>query len=266
VKDYYAILGVSRKASALEIKRAYRSLAVTYHPDKNPDPQAENLFKEINEAYDVLGDSQKKYTYDQRMENPFADLLQQQAPPRHKDPAYRRKKTYPPGYKTERQRMLEFMAQYTPLTSKVIVWSFVASILLVIDLAAPKRIIQDKILSAEATRTQAGRTSTTWWRIRTEQGRDLDLAYGISDSFPIGQSIEVHSSLLLLVPFSVNSKGVSAKVLKTIYGNYIFAPMALLITSAVGLFFRKDTERSFTYGIIAAIVLFFTIIIFVIQL
>ena len=64
-KDYYATLGVDKNASADEIKRAYRKLAKQYHPDVNKEPGAEEKFKEINEAYDVLGDEQKKARYDQ---------------------------------------------------------------------------------------------------------------------------------------------------------------------------------------------------------
>ena len=65
-KDYYKLLGVDRNASDEEIKRAYRKLALKYHPDHNPnDKTAEEKFKELNEAYQVLGDAQKKARYDQ---------------------------------------------------------------------------------------------------------------------------------------------------------------------------------------------------------
>lgn len=64
-KDYYKTLGVERKASADEIRSAYRKLAMQYHPDKNPgDKKAEDKFKEINEAYQVLSDDQKRAHYD----------------------------------------------------------------------------------------------------------------------------------------------------------------------------------------------------------
>lgn len=65
-KDYYAILGVNRTASAEEIKKAFRKLAVKYHPDRNPgDKKAEEKFKEINEAYEVISDPEKRQKYDQ---------------------------------------------------------------------------------------------------------------------------------------------------------------------------------------------------------
>lgn len=64
--DYYSVLGVQKTASAEEIKSAYRKLAFKYHPDKNPgDKAAEEKFKSINEAYEVLGDAAKRSRYDQ---------------------------------------------------------------------------------------------------------------------------------------------------------------------------------------------------------
>lgn len=64
-KDYYKILGVPRTADADQIKRAYRKLARQYHPDKNKAKGAEDKFKEVNEANDVLGDPKKRQAYDQ---------------------------------------------------------------------------------------------------------------------------------------------------------------------------------------------------------
>jgi curved DNA-binding protein len=69
-KDYYKILGVDKNASAEDIKKAYRKLAVKYHPDKNPgDKQSEEKFKEVNEANEVLGNPENRKKYDQMSES-----------------------------------------------------------------------------------------------------------------------------------------------------------------------------------------------------
>ena len=66
MKDYYQVLGLSKDASSGEIKKTFRRLALRYHPDRNPQSQkqAEEKFKEINEAYEVLGNEHKRRQYD----------------------------------------------------------------------------------------------------------------------------------------------------------------------------------------------------------
>src|SRR6188508_515116 len=72
VQDHYKVLGVERKASQDEIKKAYRKLARQYHPDRNPgDARAEARFKEVSAAHDVLADPEKRKAYDQGT-GPFA--------------------------------------------------------------------------------------------------------------------------------------------------------------------------------------------------
>lgn len=79
-KDYYKVLGVSRNATPEEIKKAYRKLAVKYHPDKNKgDIKSEDRFKDISEAYEVLGDAKKRKKYDSIVE----DWTKHQHAPHH---------------------------------------------------------------------------------------------------------------------------------------------------------------------------------------
>lgn len=75
-KDYYKILGIPSGANEDEIKKAYRKMALKYHPDKNKEPNAEEKFKEIAEAYDVLSDPKKRGLYDQYGEEGKRAVLQ----------------------------------------------------------------------------------------------------------------------------------------------------------------------------------------------
>ncbi len=69
MKDYYKILGVSRSASSDEIKKAYRSLAMRHHPDRNDHPTSQARFNAISKAYEVLSDPKKRADYNQTLNN-----------------------------------------------------------------------------------------------------------------------------------------------------------------------------------------------------
>ena len=64
-RDYYQVLGIGRSASEEEIKKAFRKKALELHPDRNRSPDAEDKFKEVNEAYEILKDNDKRAAYDQ---------------------------------------------------------------------------------------------------------------------------------------------------------------------------------------------------------
>jgi molecular chaperone DnaJ len=76
-RDYYEVLGVSREANGDEVKKAFRKLAFQFHPDRNPDDGASDKFKEINEAYEILSDADKRATYDRFGHNGGEGLFSQ---------------------------------------------------------------------------------------------------------------------------------------------------------------------------------------------
>ena len=81
LKDYYQILGVSQDASAGEIKKTFRQLAMRCHPDRNPEnaEEAAEKFKEVNEAYEVLGDGKRRWQYDSLISLPNQEMLRRLA-------------------------------------------------------------------------------------------------------------------------------------------------------------------------------------------
>ena len=253
--NYYQVLGVQYSAGYDEIKRAYRRLAVLYHPDKNPDPAAENIFKKINEAYDVLSDPAKKRVYDLRLQAPFAEVVEDRT--RHKDPAYRpsRPRT---RRKSDRERMKDLMREYMPWVIRITQFCFLASLLIVVDYLLPKHSNPMKIVETNVRRTYTRNFATTWWVIRTDDGRVIDVPYEFSDHFATGRQIELLTTMLLNVPRRVQSDTLAVRLNKSIYGNFLFAPIALFIFSSLGLFFRKNVEIGFNLGVMCFLILIFT--------
>ena len=168
MKDYYAILGVRENAGAAEIKRAYRLLAVKYHPDKNPSAEAEEIFKEVNEAYDVLSDLNKKFFYDQRRYNPLQDIVAEEPVTKHRDPRYRPRHQGAP-------RRPEKSAQYLLMEkwNKYALWINIAGIvvasLYAIDYVLPYRVSKETVIDIVTVRGRRG--GFEYFRVKTESGK-----------------------------------------------------------------------------------------------
>jgi curved DNA-binding protein CbpA len=256
--NYYQVLGVESSATESEIKKAFRRLAVMYHPDKNPDPQAENIFKVVNEAYDVLSDPVARRRYDQALlgvvDNPVQTTY------RHRDPAYRpaRPRQYRP---TESQRIREAMTRFLPFAKACSIFCFVLCSALMIDYALPSRITQEEVTMITTVRTYSRNSSTTWWVIHTSGGVKAFLPYIESDHFKGGEVIEVATSRFLKVPFHIRAGSHSVKIGKTIYGNFIFAPIALLVISGIGVIVRNNIDYGFNFGVTSFVILIFMIFI-----
>lgn len=254
MKDYYKILGVRSTAPDADIKRAFRQLAVRYHPDKNPDPLAEQLFKEINEAYAVLSDPQKRAGYDWKRQRPLTDEPQQ---PQHRDPAYRKPRPKGPVRKGERQLIFEMMSRYQPFFNRTSVICLSIALLFLVDYVLPNHLREEKIVQAYSESRNEGRSTTTLWIIETVSGIRAVLPIKVKDDFQVGQIAKIQSSFLLNFNRRVESNGHSVYIGRSIYGNFVFAPAILLIVSGLAVWFKKDVERNFNYGIVSIIILFF---------
>ncbi len=260
MKDYYKILGISRTASQAEAKRAFRKLAVIYHPDKNPDPAAEQFFKEVNEAYDVIGDPEKRRDYDFRFVNAFTAIVQTPSPPRHRDPAYRRKRPPGPRPKTERQKIAEMIEHYAPFSRKLILAAFCVSVFLMFDFLLPKRASLETVTTGKTS----GKGMNEHWEIIHTNKHVLVIPRTFPRVFAVGNKVSLRSSLFLNIPVRIETNSASVRIYKTIYSNFIFMPIALAITSALGMRNRKHPEKAFNYALVSLAAMLLTFILFLI--
>lgn len=212
-KDYYAILGVSSSAHASDIKRAYRKLALLYHPDRNPDPSAELYIKEVNEAYDVLSDPESKRAYDLNRENPFRQVSEtQQQQHHHRDPAYKRTPGTKPKskYKSENERIYEMMVEYQRHARWTIIGSIVFCAILFLDLVLPSRKITDEILDVRhskqvISRGKFGEKITAKIIVFAKSPR-LKISMDDGDYFKIGDYVQINSSRIFNIALGISGR------------------------------------------------------------
>jgi curved DNA-binding protein CbpA len=247
LKNYYFILGLTIYASESEIKHAYRQLALQFHPDKNPSADAESIFKEINEAYEVLGDSGKKISYDQLLRGVSPAAPTTTRP--HRDPKYRPR---PPGSfsrKSKRQEMLEVMSGYLKYALMISRVTLVFSAVLIADFSLPRERTEREVLY---TSYRNEYRSSRSMQLNLKDGVTISLNKKDANSFKQGENILVYRSSLFDIPIEVENERThfKAKIPVAIYGNFVFCPLVMIITSLLGTFYWKGVEFRFNLGVV----------------
>lgn len=229
-------------------------LALQFHPDKNPTTEAESIFKEINEAYEVLGDSAQKFKYDR--------LLKGEPDPNakpHRDPRYRPR---PPGSysrSSKKKELLETMQMYLTYALMASRLSFLFSAILIADLSLPEQKEQKEVLSLESNLKMRGDQII---QLQLDDGETVNLKAPTALEFTRGSELTIYSSMLFSVPLRLENERThfKTKVPVSIYGNFIFLPLVLLLTSLLGTFYWKGIEFRFNLGVVNFILFFLNLL------
>ncbi len=265
MKNYYQILRIGRKATQDEIKRAYRSLAIVLHPDKNQSTEASALFQEINEAHEVLSDPDQRFQYDQKLDGAFNGASIERAMPEqkwHRDPAYRR--SHQPGYRrpapqpSERLLMMLHFLKYIRIISFAgLAWCT----LLFVDYLLPFRVYQEQVLP-ESNRFVSWKFHHVPYVVVTDKGHQFPVPFDGIESFPVGSKIEVLTTMIthVLVKVEAAERKYTITRLATIYQTFLLAPAILLILSILGLVLKNGIEFRFNIAISTCIMLGFNFI------
>lgn len=251
MKDYYKLLGVTRAASNDEIKRAFRKLAVKFHPDKNPDPRAEELFKLITEAYDVLSDWEKRKQYDLHWENPFAGIPVESAKQSPHDPRYRRRR--PPGAKPPvpvySQR--DMMRDYLPYVRLMGYAGLLFAIMIYLDLVLP---YSDKTETLELVKTREANRRSQAYMFVTQSGHQIRV-YDYNARHLISEEvIRFSETLIFKTVMLISDKGPTYQIkVAYIYRTLFFFPLILLGSSLGASLYRKNVHVPFNLSIVSGI-------------
>lgn len=256
MKDYYTILGVSSSASESEIKKAFRTLAVRYHPDKNPSADAKSAFQEVNEAYDVLGDAGKRRAYDARLANPFAEIFTEPARRRHRDPAYR-------GGRSSRAQD-EPPASYLLMRDSLpyVIWIsriglFITSLFFV-DYLLPYHQVEDFIYTIDSFSASRGETFTV---VGTRYGEHLRARNFDRDDFDEdGRLLLSVTPVYGSVIWVANTTGTYRAWVAYMYSTLVFFPILLFVNSVLAHVYRKRVEFCFNLNVTALILIIINLV------
>lgn len=248
MKDYYEIMKVDRKATDAEIKKAFRKLANEYHPDKNPSREAESIFKEINEAYEVLSDPASRLDYDQRLTNPGFYTYETSRPQR---PVYRGP--------SEKKLLQNSMLRYSRL---LFYFGCLWCCVLVVDYTMPEDHLKSKVITDMTAKSSYLSLHAPKNLLATDNGRSFNITATEMKHFPFQSDIHIYRSPLLSAVIRVENHDGTFVInnLGSIYRNFSFAPIILFIGCVLGIVIRKGVEFHVNLGIVVFLLMILNIV------
>jgi hypothetical protein len=281
LKDYYHILGIPGSASQTEIKKAYYKLAHQFHPDKNPNAAQHQKFVEINEAYETLGDKQKRQLYHFRWVNfktnpkpvtPPPRTAQRSAQPRPPQP--RSTATRPTGSRRSYaapkygfKRSDQYL-EYEPILKKVCKICLLLSAILILDRLFAYELKQETVLQFATNNVAGNRSAEPRYEITTTNthfGVSIEVAKVLY--LDVGNHIDVVKTPLLQEEIKIRFLGNVFSVNgASIYHNFFFLVVLQIIFAAAGLYRKFSWFTRMNYGILAGIAGALTIIIILFSL
>lgn len=241
---------IGRKATDAEIKKAFRKLATQYHPDKNPSIEAEAIFKEINEAYEILSDPASRLDYDRRLTNPGFYNYQAARPQR---PVYRGP--------SEKVMLQNSLLRYSRLLFYFgCLWCSV----LIVDYTMPEEDLKGKVTSelTDPNRLSVHQPRKPRKLLNTDINRDFDVTTSEMKHFPYQSDIHIYRSPLLSAVIRVENYNGSYVInnLGSIYRNFSFAPIMLFLGCVVGLLVKRNVEFHVNLGIVVFLLMILNIV------
>jgi curved DNA-binding protein CbpA len=238
--DYYQILGISREASEIEIRNAYRKLVKLYHPDKNSSAEAKNAILLINEAYETLSDPGKRLQYDQPVYSFEVKDTQEELRQAQRRENYRR------WQETERIKREEYegykrdvFAQFKKYNVVLLIWGLV---MVVDEFVIPPRMVEEEVLVSKFIRVPSGRRSSQTVHVAKTESYVMGIPQ-IAIERSVDGKLKIEASRILNIPIQVSTPdGNSYEVSRNIYAFLAPMPLMLLLFAAL-IYFVKGPNN-----------------------
>ena len=255
MRDYYTILEVSSNATQEEIKKAYRKLALKYHPDKSSYSGAGELFAQISEAYKVLAQPESRALYDLQKKRAASTYSTTTSSTQHAQHYYRPK---PSGGVYRKLDITPYVKYFRGLS----IACFVLCSFLAIDYFLPTLKVPDTILGKRYHR------GYDYYELRLNQGL-FTVSGPETHQIRVGQQVEVcYTSLfdkLLKVSLVIDGKIYEYNYKASIYGSMSFALIILFVTGYLGGFHFKEPETIMNVAIVNGMLLILVLVFFSIS-